>query len=403
MTFDSTRSGSVGDPLHPTDMTINMGPSHPAMHGTVKMVLTLDGETVKEADVNIGYLHRGMEKESESGTWNQVVPYTDRLNYCSPLINNCGYVLAVEKLAGIEVPPRCAYIRTLLSEIARICDHLTAIAAQALELAAFTPFLYGVEARELLYQLIEEVTGARLTSSYARVGSVRFDLPMSFEEHWREALPRIEVLLDDTHRLLTGNRIFHDRMANVGVISKADAIDYGFTGPVLRSTGVDYDVRKDHPYLAYGDIDFDVPVGHNGDNFDRYLIRMEEMRQSIRIINQCFEKMPDGPVAIDDWTVVLPPKEEVYNSIEAMMAHFKVIMHGSRIPKGEAYGYVEGGNGELGFYVVSDGERGPYRLHVRAPCFYLMQGLRQMIVGDMLADIIPTFDSINMIGGEIDR
>ena len=403
MTFDSTRSGSKGDPLHATDMIINMGPSHPAMHGTVKMVLTLDGETVKDADIHIGYLHRGMEIESESGTWNQVVPYTDRLNYCSPLLNNVGYALAIEKLAGIEVPPRCAYIRVLMSEMSRICDHLTAIAAQALELAAFTPFLYGVEARELLYQLIEEVTGARLTTSYTRVGGLRYDIPMSLEEHWKAALPRIRTMLDDTDRLLTGNRIFHDRMANVGVISKEDAIDYGFTGPVLRSTGCDYDVRKDAPYLVYGDLDFEVPVGHNGDNFDRYLIRMEEMRQSIRIIEQCFENMPDGPVSIEDWSVVLPPKEAVYNSIEAMMAHFKVIMHGSRIPKGEAYGYVEGGNGELGFYAVSDGERGPYRLHVRAPCFYLMQGLRHMIVGDMLADIIPTFDSINMIGGEIDR
>lgn len=391
------------DHLHSEELILNMGPSHPATHGTVKFVLTLEGETIRDMDIHIGYLHRGFEKMCEQGTWNQAIPYTDRLNYLSPLINNVGYALAVEKLAGLEVPPRCQWIRVLVSEISRICDHLTAVGAQALELAAFTPFLYAVEARELLYQLIEELTGARLTTSYTRVGGLRFDLTERFEENYYAALPRIHSLLDDIRKLLNGNRIFYDRMAGTGVIAAQDAIDLSFSGPVLRSTGVAYDVRKDHPYLTYDQLDFEVPVGTAGDNFDRYLLRMEEIVQSMRIVDQCFENMPDGPVNIDDWNVVLPPKEEVYNTIEAMIAHFKVIMHGSKIPKGEAYGYVEGANGELGFYVVSDGERGPYKLHVRGPCLHLMQGLPDMVVGGQLADIVPTFDSINMIGGEIDR
>jgi NADH-quinone oxidoreductase subunit D len=393
----------VGDHLHTKEMTINMGPSHPAMHGTVKMVLSLSGETVQDLDIHVGYLHRGFEKECETGTWNQAIPYTDRLNYCSPLINNVGYVLAVEKLAGIEITERCKWIRTLVCELSRITDHLTCLGAQAMELAAFTPYLYLIQARELIYQLVEELTGARLTVSYTRVGGLRYDLTDTFEDHYRDRLPRIRVLLSDAERMLTKNRVFYDRMAGTGVVTKENAIDYGFTGPVLRSTGVPYDVRKDHPYLAYPDLDFVVPVGTNGDNFDRYLIRLEELRQSMSMMDQCFANMPDGPINIDDWNVVLPPKEKVYNTIEAMIAHFKVIMHGSQIPKGEAYGYVEGGNGELGFYVVSEGERGPYKLHVRAPCFYVMGGIHPMLVGGMLADIVPTFDSINMIGGEIDR
>jgi len=373
------------------------------MHGTVKMILSLEGETVRDMDTHVGYLHRGFEKECEEGTWNQAIPYTDRLNYCSPLINNVGYVMAVEKLAGIQVTERCAWIRTLVCELSRVTDHLTCVGAQAMELAAFTPYLYAVQARELLYQLVEELTGARLTVSYARVGGLRYDLTETFEAHYYERLPRIMALLDDARKMLNGNRIFYERMAGTGLIDSATAIDYGFTGPVLRSTGIDYDVRKDFPYLKYDELDFNVIVGSAGDNMDRYLIRLAEIKESMSMIDQCFKNMPDGPINIDDWNVVLPPKEDVYNSIEGMMAHFKIIMHGSQIPKGEAYGYVEGANGELGFYVVSDGERGPYKLHIRPPCFHLMQGVHHMIVGKMLADIVPTFDSINMIGGEIDR
>ena len=382
---------------------VQMGPSHPAMHGTVRIKLTLDGETVVDADVEIGYLHRGFEKSAEAHTWTQVIPYTDRLNYVSPLINNVGYVMAVEKLLGIEVTERAKYIRTLMSEVSRIVDHLTAIGAMGLEIGAFTPFLWSVQAREEFYYLIEEVTGARVTTAYTRVGGVHYDLPENFAEMYQKVEDRLLRLMDDMEALLTKNRIFYDRLIDVGVISPEKAIELGFTGPVLRSTGVAYDVRKDHPYLVYDRVDFDVPVGQHGDNYDRYLVRLEEIRQSVRIIRQLLKQIPDGPINIDDWKVVLPPKDLVYNTIEATIAHFLLIIRGIQVPPGEAYAFVEGGNGEVGFYVVSDGEGKPYRLHVRGPCFALMQGLRAMIKGYMIADIIPTFDSINMIGGEIDR
>ena len=382
---------------------VQMGPSHPAMHGTVRIKLTLDGETVVDADVEIGYLHRGFEKSAEAHTWTQVIPYTDRLNYVSPLINNVGYVMAVEKLLGIEITERAKYIRTIMSEVSRIVDHLTAIGAMGLEIGAFTPFLWSVQAREEFYYLIEEVTGARVTTAYTRVGGVHYDLPENFAEMYQKVEDRLLRLMDDMEALLTKNRIFYDRLIDVGVISPEDAIELGFTGPVLRSTGVAYDVRKDHPYLVYDRVDFDIPVGQHGDNYDRYLVRLEEIRQSVRIIRQLLKQIPDGPINIDDWKVVLPPKDLVYNTIEATIAHFLLIIRGIQVPPGEAYAFVEGGNGEVGFYVVSDGEGKPYRLHVRGPCFALMQGLRDMIKGYMIADIIPTFDSINMIGGEIDR
>jgi len=391
------------DSLHTEDMIINMGPSHPAMHGTVKMILTLDGENVKDVDIHIGYLHRGFEKMAEAGTWQHVIPYTDRLNYVSPLCNNVGYVMAVEKLWGVVPTERCQYIRALACEIARIGDHLTAIAAGSLELGGYTPFLYGVEAREELYFITEELAGARLTTSYTRIGGLRYDLPDDYALHVEAALRRVEKLCIDIDTLLTKNRIFFDRMVDVGVVSQEDAISQGMTGPVLRATGVDFDLRKHRPYLIYDRLDFEVPTGHNGDNYDRYLVRMEEIRQSCSMIRQIFEQIPDGPVNVEDWGVVLPPKERVYDSIEGMIAHFKLVMEGHQVPPGEAYCAVEGGNGEVGFYIVSSGVGRPWRVHVRAPCFYIMGGLKKMIVDGMIADIIPTFDSINMIGGEIDR
>jgi len=391
------------DHLHSEYMQIAMGPSHPAMHGTVQMLLTLDGETVVDVDVRIGYLHRGFEKMAEVCTYNQVIPYTDRLNYVSPLCNNVGWVMTVEKALGIRTPERSEYIRMIVCEMSRISDHLTAIGAGALELGGFTPFLYAVQAREEVWEVVEEVTGARLTTSYTRVGGVKDDLTENFSERWAHARHEVERLLVDIDKLLTRNRIFYDRMADVGVISKEDAIDYGFTGPALRATGVDYDVRTYAPYLLYDRVEFDVPVGSKGDNYDRYLVRLEEIKQSIRIIDQCLEQMQPGPIKVDDWSVVLPPKQAVYNTIEGMIAHFKLIMEGVKVPAGEVYGYIEGGNGEVGFYVVSDGSGRPWRVKVRPPCFALMQALKPMIVGDLLADIIPTFDTINMIGGEIDR
>jgi NADH-quinone oxidoreductase subunit D len=389
--------------LNTREMLIQMGPSHPAMHGTVKMDLTLDGETVVDVDIHVGFLHRGFEKMCETHTWNQCFPYTDRLNYVSPLINNVGFALAVEKLLGIQVPERTQYIRTIVSEVSRIMDHLTAVAAGSLELGGFTGMLWAIEARDYYYRFIEKLTGARVTPSYCRIGGLRDDLHQDAEAELEEYAKNTERLMLDVEKLLNKNRIFIDRTAGVGAISAADAIDWGFTGVVLRSTGHAYDVRKDHPYLVYDRVDFDVPVGVHGDNFDRYLLRMEEIRQSLRIIRQCFEQLPEGPINVADWQVIMPPKQEVYDTIEGMISQFKLVYEGPAITPGEAYGYVEGGNGEVGFYVVSDGTGTAYRVHVRPPCFSFMQGLSDMITGEMVADIIPTFDSINMIGGEIDR
>ena len=390
------------DPLDSGLMTLNMGPSHPAMHGTVRMRVKLEGETLRDIDIDIGYLHRGFEIQCEQSTWTQVFPYTDRLNYVSSFCNNVGYAMAVEKMLGVEITPRCAWIRMIVAEVARIADHLTAIAAGALELGAFTPMLYGMAAREEFYKLTEYVCGARLTTSYARVGGLRWDLPEDFEAHYMAAEKLLWKNFADIDKMLTKNRIFIDRMAT-GAISQEDAIDWSWTGPCLRSTGVDYDIRKAHPYLFYDKVDFDVPLGHKGDNFDRYLVRLEEIKQSASIIRQSLKFMEPGPVDIDDWAVVLPPKDAVYNTIEGMIAHFKLIMEGIQVPAGEVYSYTEAPNGELGFYIVSDGSGKPYKLHCRPPCFAMLQAFPSMMLGQQLADIVPTFDAINMIGGEIDR
>jgi NADH-quinone oxidoreductase subunit D len=373
------------------------------MHGTVRMRVVLDGETVVSCDPEIGFLHRGFEKMAEAGTWTQVIPYTDRLNYVSPLINNVGYCGAVEKLLGIEVTERCKYVRVFVSELSRITDHLTAIGAGALEIGAFTPFLWAMQAREEFYFLIEFITGARVTTAYPRIGGLRADLPEGWQDRYVAAEARLVRLMKDIDALLTRNRIFIDRMADVGVIGPRDAVSWGFTGPCLRSSGVDFDLRKNAPYLVYDRLEFEVPLGHKGDNYDRYLVRMEEIRQSARILRQVIRDIPDGPVNVDDWRVVLPPKEAVYNTIEGMIAHFENVVFGIRVPAGETYYAVEGGNGEVGFYLVSDGSGRPYRLHVRPPCFAIMQALSGMVRGGLVADIVPTFDSINMIGGEIDR
>lgn len=389
--------------MHTQDMILNMGPSHPATHGTVKFTLRLQGETVMDMDVDIGFLHRGFEKMCENATYTQCFPYTDRLNYASPFCNNVGYALAVEKLLGIEAPERAQYIRTFLCELHRIADHLTCLSAVGLELGGFTVFLYGVQAREEIYYLAEAICGARLTVSYLRVGGLKEDLPAGVEAHWRLIEAKLQTCISDIEKLIRRNGVFLDRMVGTGVISQDDAIAWGATGPFLRATGVPYDVRDAHPYLVYDKLDWEMPVGSHGDNYDRFIIRLAEIEQSRRMINQIFAQMPKGPIAVDDWGIVLPPKQEVYNSIEAMMAHFKLIMEGIKVPPGEVYSYTEGGNGELGFFIVADGSGKPYRLHCRPPCFHLVQALPEIIRGSMLADIVPTFDTINMIGGEIDR
>jgi NADH-quinone oxidoreductase subunit D len=431
---------------------LNMGPQHPAMHGVVRLLLELDGEKIVRSTPEIGYLHRAFEKHAETETWNNVVPWTDRLNYVSPLINNVGYCMAVEKMAGIEIPERGQYLRTIACEISRVTDHLTCIGASAMELGAFTVFLYLIKAREYLYQLIDQLTGARVTTSYTRVGGVKGDMSEKFPEDLRAAFKKIREAVVDSDKLLTKNRIFRDRMEGVGVISKEDAIAYGITGPFLRSTGVPYDVRRAHPYLIYDRLNFEIPVGSNGDNYDRYLVRMAELEQSLRLIEQCLLQIPQGKHSLEvsemkeafvyqdegkkgdtallrkykakvdktlegfgrdqtgvaravDRAAVLPPKEETYGSIEGLMNHFELVMWnwGVKIPAGEIYFAVEGGNGELGFHIVSSGEDRPYRVRCRPPCLNPMAALSKIVDGGWVADIVPTFGSINMIAGELDR
>jgi NADH-quinone oxidoreductase subunit D len=384
-------------------MVLNLGPSHPAMHGTVRMKVELEGETIVTADPEIGFLHRGFQKSCENSTWTQCLPYTDRLNYVSALMNNYGFLNAAEKLLGVEIPERAKWIRVLTAELHRMQDHLTCVGAIGLELGGFSAFLYGIEARELIMDRIAELTGARLTTSFGRVGGLNRDLPEGWKDKVLKSLDKIRELAVEVDGLLTKNRIFVDRMRGTGIISREDALDFGFTGPCLRACGVDYDVRKARPYWSYDRIDFDVPIGENGDNYDRYLLRIEELKQSDRIVRQCFEKMPEGPVAVDDWRIVLPPKSEVYGTIEGVIAHFKLVMEGVQVPAGEVYDFTEAANGELGWYIVSDGSGRPYKVHVRAPGFAILSGVPRMIEGRMLADLIPTFDTINMIGGEVEQ
>jgi len=391
--------------LPPDLMTVNMGPSHPAMHGTVRIVLTVDGEKVVKSDVQPGYLHRCFEKESEHATYTQVFPYTDRLNYVSPMINNVGWAMAVEKLMGLtdKLPKRVEYIRVIVSEMSRITDHLTCTGASAMELGAFTAFLYFLKAREWLYELLEKVSGARLTHSYVRVGGVAKDLPPGFHDDLTLCLEKIEGVIVEVEGMLNVNKIFHDRMAGVGAMTHADAIKTGCVGPIARASGVDYDVRRDHPYSVYPELEFDVPLGTTGDCYDRFLVRVEETKQSIRILRQCLVQIPDGPTMVDDPRVSLPPKAATYNTIESMIRHFKHIMDGIRVPPGEAYTFVEGGNGELGFFIVADGTGRPYKAYCRSPSFVHLSTAGQLIHGHLIADIVPIFGMINMIGGECDK
>ncbi len=391
--------------LPPDLMTVNMGPSHPAMHGTVRIVLSVDGERIVKADVQPGYLHRCFEKESEHATYTQVFPYTDRLNYVSPMINNVGWAMAVEKLMDLtdRIPRRTEYIRVIISEISRITDHLTCVGASAMELGAFTAFLYALKAREWLYELLEKVSGARLTHSYVRVGGIAKDLPDGFSAELAHTLDQIEKVMIEVEGLLNNNKIFRDRMAGIGAMTRDDAIATGCVGPIARACGLDYDVRKDYPYSVYPEVEFDVPVGTTGDCFDRYLVRLEEMRQSVRILRQCLSQIPDGPTMVDDPRVSLPPKRDTYNTIESMIRHFKHIVDGIRVPPGEAYTFVEGGNGELGFYVVADGTGRPYKAYCRSPSFVHLSTSSRLIHGHLIADVVPIFGMINMIGGECDK
>jgi NADH-quinone oxidoreductase subunit D len=400
---DADDGGELDAHLKTKNMEVNLGPSHPAMHGTVRMRVVLEGETIVKADPEIGFLHRGFQKSCENVSWTQCLPYTDRLNYVSALMNNFGFLNAVEKLIGLEIPERAKYLRVIGAELHRIADHLTCVGAVGLELGGFSAFLYAIEARELITDRVTELTGARLTTTFGRVGGLNRDLPTGWVEQVLKTLDKIAELRDEVDALLTRNRIFVDRMKGTGVISADDALDFGFTGPCLRACGVPYDVRKAKPYWVYDRLDFDVPIGANGDNFDRYLMRLEELKQSDKMIRQAFSQMPEGPVILDDWRIVLPPKPEVYGTIEGVMAHFKLIMEGIQVPPGEVYDCTEAANGELGWYLVSDGSGHPYKVHFRAPGFAILSGVPKMIEGRMLADLIPTFDTINMIGGEVEQ
>jgi NADH-quinone oxidoreductase subunit D len=399
--------------------------------------------------VEVGYLHRGFEKICEHKTYFNLLPYTDRLNYVSPLINNLAYVMTMEKMLSLEIPERAQFIRVIMCELSRISDHLTALAAMTMECGAFTVFLYYIKAREEIWNVIEQTTGARMTTSYIRIGGVRADLHPDFKSKLDKAIAMTRDVLKDVSGLLDKNKIWIDRTRNVAVANPEMAINYGFTGPFLRASGVNYDVRKAHPYLVYDRLDFEVPLGEKGDNYDRYLVRMKEMAQSIRIIEQAVEKLPPLASRVDLMTPgvepaeaihgsrsqrasdriklspnlegsekdvypdilaagkkhIVPPKEDTYTNIEGLINHFKFFMsgHGIRPPKGEVYFSVEGGSGEVGFYIVSDGTDRPYRLHLRAPCLHIVSALEELIKGHYIADIIPTFGSTNMIGGELDR
>jgi NADH-quinone oxidoreductase subunit D len=382
---------------------VNIGPSHPATHGTVQIVAELDGERVLRTDVHCGYLHRGFEKECEDHTWHNLIPYVDRLNYCSALINDFAYCDGVEQLMGIEITPRCRVLRTLLSEYSRICDHLTCVAASLMELGAMTAFLYLVMVRDYMYEHLAALTGARVTYSYGRIGGLAEDLPLGWLTRLSEILVQYEDFIGRVHGLVDRNRIFIDRLRNVGVISTADALDWGFTGPILRSTGVPRDLRKDTPYLAYADLDFEVPVGINGDNYDRYFVRMREMDESVHMMRQLMDMLPPGPINVDDRRCTFPPKALVYNEIESLINHFKLVMEGPVVPAGDIYVAHEAPNGELGFYMVSTGTGVPHKVHVRSPSFVHMGGVHKMLDGYQLADVVTTFGSVNMIGGECDR
>lgn len=382
---------------------VNIGPSHPAMHGAFRIQALMDGETIVDAEAEIGYMHRNFEKMAESRTFWQIIPYTDRLNYCSSFMNGHGWALAVEKLLGVPAPPRAEAIRVILSEFSRIMDHFVCIGANVVDLGAITPFFVIFRAREDIYDLLEACCGARLTVSYVRIGGLAQDVPDDFEARARKCIASVREVTQQAEKLLTRNPIFANRFRDIGVLSADDALSYGWVGPCLRGSGVAYDIRKDHPYSGYEQYDFDVPVGTVGDCYDRYLVRIEEIWQSLRIIEQALAKLPEGPVITDNKRVALPPKTEVYSNIEALMNHFKLVYEGILPPPGEVYGYTEAANGELGYYIVSDGQKFPWRVKVRPPCYNIYQAYPQMIKGRLLADAVAIIGGLNVIAGELDR
>jgi len=386
-------------------MILNMGPSHPSTHGVLRIVLELDGEMITKAMPEVGYLHRGDEKIAENMTYSQFVPYTDRLDYLAPLANNVAYALAVEKLLGIDkqLPPRCQFIRVICAELARISSHLLGVGCYAMDLGALTVFLHTFTEREKIHNLCESLSGARFTTSYTRIGGLSRDLPPGWIEQCRKFCEEVLTNIDETETFLNRNRIFVDRTQGVGVISRADAIDFGLTGPNLRGSGIDHDLRKAQPYLVYDQLEFDVPAGTAGDSYDRYLVRMEEMRQSVRLVRQCLDKLPGGPVNIADGKIALPPKDRVLTRMEELIHHFLNVTQGVNAPPGEIYFGHENPKGELGFYIFSKGGGTPYRLKIRSPSFVNLSILPRLLPGHMVSDVVAILGSFDFVMGECDR
>jgi NADH-quinone oxidoreductase subunit D len=393
-------------------MVLNMGPSHPSTHGVLRIVLELDGEIITKAVPDVGYLHRGDEKIAENMTYTQFIPYTDRLDYLAPLANNVAYALAVEKLMGIDkqLPPRCQFIRVICCELARISAHLLGLGAFAMDVGALTVFLFTFTEREKIYNLIEALTGARFTTTYTRIGGLARDLPRGWVDQCRKFLNEVVLNFDESERLLTRNRIFVDRTKDIGVIPKEVAIDYGLTGPNLRGSGVEYDLRKAHPCLVYDRLRFDIPVGSVGDCYDRYLVRMEEMRQSVRILHQCLDQLPGGPdnkagepINVPDGKTVLPEKEKVLTGMEELIHQFILVTQGVNAPPGEVYFSAENPKGELGFYIHSKGGGTPHRLKIRAPSFVNLSILPWLLPNNMMSDVVAILGSLDFVMGECDR
>ena len=397
-------SAKVAD-LQGDKMVLNMGPSHPATHGVLRLRLEMDGEVITKAEPDVGYLHRGDEKIAENMTYNQFLPYTDRLDYLAPLANNVHYVLAVEKLLGItdDLPERCQYIRTICCELARVSAHLLGLGAFAMDTGAFTVFLHTFTEREKIYYLIEALTGARFTTSYTRVGGLSRDLPEGWLDELSKFLVEVEINFDETETLLTRNPIFLDRTQGVGVITSEEAIDFGLSGPNLRGSGVEHDVRKAQPYMIYDRFDFDVPVGTKGDCYDRYAIRILEMRESVKILRQCIADIPGGAINVDNGKIVLPPKEKVMTNMEELIHQFMLVTQGQDAPVGEIYFGAENPKGELGFYIHSLGGGTPHRLKIRAPSFVNLSILSQLLPGHTVADVVAILGSLDFVMGECDR
>ncbi len=382
--------------------TLNLGPTHPATHGIFQNILKMDGEKIVSGEQTIGYIHRAFEKIAERRPYYQITTLTDRMNYCSSPINNLGWHMTMEKFLQVEVPKRAQYIRVIMMELARISDHIICNSILGVDTGAFTGFLYVMQKREEIYEIYEEVCGARLTTNMGRLGGMERDLSSTAVRKIKEFIKSFPPVLRELEKLLNRNRIFMDRTIDVGGISLERALSYGFTGPNLRAAGLDYDVRAMNPYSSYEDFEFDIPVGQNGDTYDRYMVRNEEMWQSLKIVEQAINNLPEGPYYADAPEYYLPPKDEVYNNMEALIYHFKIVMGEIDAPAGEIYHAVEGGNGELGFYMISDGGRAPYRLHFRRPSFIYYQAYPEMCKGSTLSDAILTMSSLNVIAGELD-